>query len=222
MRETSHRMIWTNSFSSSGEPRSILGSERGFTLIEIIIVIALLVLIATLAAPKLTSAFKISLDKTARQVASTVRDSYNATALTGLVHRMAYDLGKNEFWVERGPPGFVLHTAESQAKEESLNTWKKKEDIEKEKPKFSLDESIMRKKSSLPRGVKFKDIVTEASEEPITEGIAYTHMFSNGMTEQTLIHLIDDSKHEISLVIAPVMGRTRMYRSNVSAKEAFK
>ncbi len=47
------------------------------------------------------------------------------------------------------------------------------------------------RRSRLPTGVTFEDIMTQQSPEPVTEGMAYTHFFPHGMIEQTMIHLKD-------------------------------
>ena len=51
----------------------------------------------------------------------------------------------------------------------------KDSDKKKDESPFQMDKSVTRKKLSLPTGVTFEDIKTQQSEEPITEGKAYTH-----------------------------------------------
>ena len=71
-------------------------------------------------------------------------------------------------------------------------------------------------------GVKFKDVYTEQSEDPITEGIAYTHIFPQGLTEKTLVHLEDNGKNQISLVVSNLLGRCTVEGRLIEAKEVFK
>jgi hypothetical protein len=70
--------------------------------------------------------------------------------------------------------------------------------------------------------VKFKDVVTEQSETPITEGIAYTHIFPQGMSEKSLVHLIDTSKNEMSLTVANLLGRCSVEGRYIEPQEFFK
>ncbi len=173
-----------------------------------------------LVVPKVGSFFKVTLNSTTRDLASTAKEAYNATVMTGKVHRLVYDLSEQNFWVEVGPADVLLDTAESKEKEER----KKRQQKEKEGPpvsEFVLAKTISRKKVSLPRGVEFQDIVTEQSPEPIKEGLAYTHFFPHGISEQTLIHIKDNSEHQITLLISPVLARTRLYERRVEAKEAY-
>ena len=67
----------------------------------------------------------------------------------------------------------------------------------------------------------FEDVISQQSKEPLTTGTAYTHIFPNGLTEQTIVHLTDESKHHVSLVFTPIAGHTDVYERYVTAKEIF-
>lgn len=181
---------------------------------------ALMALVTTMAIPSITSYFRLSLQTASRELASTVRETYNSTMVTGKVHRLVYDFKERQYWVESGPATVLLDTAESKEREERRRRSSTKLDEEAPKSPFALEKTITRKKVDLPSGVEFEDVLTEQSPEPLTEGLAYTHFFPHGLTERTVIHLKDDSKHNATLVIAPLTGRTDLYDRAVSAKEA--
>lgn len=75
--------------------RAGTSTENGFTLIELTLVIALLGLLLGLVIPRLPDISGSRLDATARRIAGTVRHLYNEAALSGLEHRLAFDLDKN-------------------------------------------------------------------------------------------------------------------------------
>jgi prepilin-type N-terminal cleavage/methylation domain-containing protein len=193
----------------------------GFTLLELLIVVAIIALVSVFALPNITSYFRVSLNSATREMASTIKEAYNSTVITGKIHRMVYDLDNAQYWVEVGPANVVLETKESREKAERRNKFRKKEDIEAQTPKFAPDKSVTRSKMSLPDGVKFEDVITEQSTEPLTKGVTYTHFFPQGFTEQTLIHLQDESNHHITLAISPLVGRTDLFERYVDRKEAF-
>ena len=199
-----------------------LDGIEGFTLIEMMVVMAIIALMAAVAMPSITSFFNVSLNSTARQFAGTVKEAYNATVITGQVHRIVYDLKEGSYWVEAGPPTLLLDTKESREREEkkrrmAIDSDKKGQDT----GGFMMDKSVTRKKVTLPLGVSFEDIKTQQTAEPVTEGTAYTHFFPHGMIEQTIVHLQDSSKHHMSLVINPIIGKTDLYDRYINEKEAF-
>jgi Tfp pilus assembly protein FimT len=184
-----------------------------------LVVIGLIALVTMFIIPGVSNFFKVSLDSATRELASVVKDTYNSAVMTGRVHRLAYDLKEHTFWAESGPNALLLDTAESKAQDERRRRYGKKE--EERAPGFSLDKTVTRKKITLPRGVEFEDVVTGQAKEPITEGMAYTHFFPHGLTEQTVIHLKDTSDHHITLVIPALLGRTRVLERYVRAEEAY-
>jgi type II secretion system protein H len=193
-------------------------NNKGFTLIEMLVVVGIIALMAAVMMPTISSYFQVSLNSATRDLATTIKEAYNSSVVTGKVYRLVYDLKENTYWVEFGPAEVLLDTKESKEKEERRKKFSKS--VTK-KPEFKMDTTISRKKAILPRGVVFEDLVTEQSKEPITEGTAYTHFFPHGLTEQTVIHLQDQSKHHASLVITALVGDTNVYDRYVTAKEIF-
>lgn len=207
--------------SISNKANSVdLKSQQGFTLIEMLVVISLIVMIFVMAMPSISSSFKLSLSSTARGMASVITEAYNASVITGKVYRVAIDLKKNTYWIEVGGAHVLLDTKESKDKEDARRKFLKPGEV-KTPSGFSMDTTITRKQQSLPTGVTFEDVMNQLSNEPITEGIAYSHFFPHGLTEQTIIHIQDTSSHHASLVITSVIGQTDLYDRYIDKKEAF-
>ena len=196
-----------------------LGTQ-GFTLIEMLVVIGIIVMMSAIAMPNISSYFQLSLNGATRDIAGTVKEAYNSAIVTGQVYRVAYDLKAQSYWVESGPSNVLLHIKET--KEKDLRRHKFDRKTEKEPPsEFKLETSITRKKRTLPTGVEFEDVVTQQTQTPIIEGTAYTHIFPHGLSEQTIIHLKDSSKHQASLVITPLLGMTDLYNNYVKGQDVF-
>jgi len=194
-------------------------------MIELLVVVALIGMIGLFAIPSISSVFKVSLRSAARDLGTTIKESYNATVMTKRVHRLIYDIQENTYWVEAGPTGMLMETEETRERDRRLkrfssNAEKLEEEEKKRDSAFTLAKTVTRKPVSLPRGVEFIDVSTEQSPDAITEGRAITHFFPHGMIEQTVIHLKDNSNHQSTLVIEPLVGRTRVIDSFVSKEEA--
>ena len=115
-----------------------------------------------------------------------------------------------------------METEESKARTARIKKFGSKSDDDKKEtgPNFTLATYVTRKKNELPRGVEFEDVTTEQSKDPITEGTAYTHFFPHGIIEQTVIHLKDTSNHKATLVVEPIVGRTKVIERYLTTKEA--
>lgn len=184
--------------------------RNGFSLLEMLVVVALIALVTLFALPSITSYFRVSLGTASRELAGTIKEAYNSAVITGRVHRIVYDLTKHQYWVESGPPTLLLDSEASAERERR----RKRFALEKDEPPpspFKLERAVTRKKAELPTGVTFEDVVTQKTKEPITAGLAYTHVFPHGLTERTLIHIQDTSKHHNTLVISPLVGKTDLY-----------
>jgi prepilin-type N-terminal cleavage/methylation domain-containing protein len=202
--------------------------SKGFTLIEILVVMGIIALITAISMPSLLSYFQVSLNSASRELASSINEAYNASVITGRVYRLAYQFKDNTYWVESGPAQALLDTAATRERAErkkkllSLSQFKDEKKDEEKDSKFKLDKTITRSKLKLPSGVEFEDIMhQQGAQELIKEGIAYTHFFPSGMSERTIIHLKDRSDHRSSLVISATLGVTDLYDRRVEGAEAF-
>lgn len=217
MPKTSRRTILMETQKANSKPVSF---QAGFTLIELLIVVTIIALISAFAVPRLSSVLKASLDSTSRQMASKIKEAYNASVISGQVHRFVYDLDEGLYWVEVGPSQVMLHTEESLEKELRKQRFSR-ETTEKKPQEFRIETSITPRKKALPRGVSFSSIETDQSDAPIEEGIVYTHFFPHGLSERTLIHLVDSSNHKMALFIESLIGRTRVIPGDASREEVF-
>ncbi len=200
-----------------------MNSRAGFSLIELMIVVAIIGLVGMIAIPSISNTFRFSVKSSAREIATLIKETSNAAQITGKVHRVAYDIKNDQYWAESSGENTLLKSDESREKEKDKRSFfAAKEDDGKKNGGFHQEGSLTKKKRTLALGVKFKDIVTEQAEEPITEGMAYTHVFPQGMTEKSLVHLADTSKNEVSLIVTNLLGRCQVEGRYIEAKEVFK
>ena len=88
--------------------------RRGVTLLELMLVMAILVVFAAVLAPRFTDFFpSLQVDRTARTVLAWAKKARADAALTGARQRLVFDFEKRRYWIEyqkdplRNPDAFV-------------------------------------------------------------------------------------------------------------------
>lgn len=190
-----------------------ISSKRnlGFTLIEILVVIALIALIMSLAVPQVTLALKVNISNTTRDLATTIRSTYDEAVLKGNVYRIKFDLDKNQYWVEQGERNYLVRTEAQEEEYQKKIARLSKEEAEKFQEPFSLARSITKNKKNLPKGVTFKDIATSHVKKPQSAGSLTVHVFPHGFMENLVVHLKDTYDRESTLIVNPVSGKSRVF-----------
>ena len=90
--------------------------DDGFTLVEVVVVLAILGLIMTLGASGFRRLTKSDLRSSSAHMAGAVRYLFDRASTTGKVHRLVLDLGEGKYWAEVSDDRFyVPHEAESES-----------------------------------------------------------------------------------------------------------
>ena len=75
--------------------------SRGFTLVELSITIALIAMIAMVAVPSVTNASRYDLRKQGLSLSTLIRQVYEEAILSGDVHRLVFDAGKETITLQK-------------------------------------------------------------------------------------------------------------------------
>ncbi len=154
---------------------------RGFTLIEIVVVLTILGITAFLVFPKVEGAFSyVYLRSSARRLVGMIRYAQNQAMTTGREYRVYYDLDREDYWIS-----------------------------EEEKGDFRKIETDLGGQRRLLPGVIFEDVVTLGGEKQ-TAGSAYTEFSPRGGVEKTTLHLRARKGEEISLLLRGLAGKVEI------------
>jgi general secretion pathway protein H len=156
-------------------------NQAGFTLIELALVVVLLGLLAGLALPMLNGLGSNALEISARRLAGTVKYLYNEAVMTGLEHRLIFDLKDHGYQSARLNPAGELEVLQGTGKPRSLGA-----------------------------GVRFSDIYQPRRGEQ-TSGNVVTALLPGGWLEETIIHLQDENDRQLTLRLVPLTGLTEIY-----------
>lgn len=187
-----------------------MSKEKGFTLLEILVALAIIGIIMGMAVGQVGKMVSRNMRKSARTLAATIQYLYNEAASEGVTLRLAFNLDEASYKVERTSEYFTLTKEE----EETFSKKKKKpgnEEKGEEQNPFSIEASHLLKPVKLPKGVFFKDVYAEHQREALNSGEAYIYFFPQGYAEYAIINFRDaEDKRNISLEINPVSGGVKV------------
>ncbi|MCO4771709.1 MAG: prepilin-type N-terminal cleavage/methylation domain-containing protein [Deltaproteobacteria bacterium] len=84
-------------------------AQRGTTLIEIMVVLALAALMMAVAIPTLSTVLGVDKRRASRELAATMRWAYEEATIRNQSMRIAYDLDHNTYWVEAADSEVRIH-----------------------------------------------------------------------------------------------------------------
>lgn len=209
--------------------------DGGFTLLEVLIVIAIVALMATLGAAGFRSVTKSQLRADAAQLSGAMRYLFDRASTTGKMYRLVLDLDNQKYFAETSDDRFFLPGEPETEEQLARKAAKQKEEDEEAKRKAEStkymgdDTAKYMPQEFRPRRAQFaafKDsslkpvtlkknriaqVFTSRLTEPVTKGRAYIYFFPLGQTETANIQISDaDRSSTFTLLSHPVTGRVRI------------
>lgn len=156
-------------------------NQAGFTLVELVLVVLLLGLLASLTMPLLGRGNPGNLNGVARRLAGTVKYLYNEAAMTGLEQRLVFDLGDGSYWSQERSESGELERRDGMGR------------------RYRLPESVAIESIYQPRNGEYRS------------GEVITRMQPGGWLDETIIHLRDEDERKLTLRLVPLTGLTEFY-----------
>ena len=158
------------------------GRQAGFTYLELAVVMLILGVVVALAFPTIHNFTSSDLRQSARHLVRTVYFLADRAAATKKVYRLNFDLDRREYWV-------AVRSGEGE---------------------FAPVDTAVATRTRLPEIVRFTDVNT-LQQGKVTLGVAYTDFYPVGRVDKTTVHLTDERKDNLTLVVNPVTGRVKVY-----------
>ena len=165
--------------------------DRGFTLIELLVVMVLISLVTAFTLPSIrTSLFSDQLKTTARRLIGLVIEVSQDAVSKQSEFALNFDLDNDRVWSSQGT----------------------KQDEQDE------DEKSRQKKLKIPESVKVVDI-TSVHGGKLSQGTATLYFSKKGYVDKTAIHLRSDDGRDMTIVLSPFMGVSRIFDSYVDLED---
>lgn len=165
-------------------------SQKGFTMIELLVVTILVSALVYIAVPRLRSSTDFNIKSASRSLTGTIKYLYNEAAFKKNIYRLVFDIDRDEYWVE------VLVNNE-----------------------YLISTEHLHQRRRLPSGVHFQGILTErnaARNSTLGQEPDYILFLPTGYVEPAAIHLQSENGDNYTLQTKPYTGGTRVYDEYVN------
>jgi len=211
-------------------------SARGFTLAEVLVVIALISIVTVAVATASNQLPTARLKKSTVSVMSAIRTAFTQASMSSKSLRLAMNFDDGSFAIEQADVPMLVQSkdlvgtggasavteAERRAQDEADRVTR---GFTVAKPRFKVVDDLCWGKSdptkprtgpcrNLESGVRFREVQTAHDENPIVKGRAYLYFWPGGLTERANIQLNVGAKDEdsstMTLVVSPLTGSVKL------------
>lgn len=166
--------------------------NRGYTLIELTIILILLGIILSFALPKLEKLGEAKLRTATRKLAGTIETLFDEAVLKKKPYKILFDLNKKKY--------SIISYKEN-------NTQTENDEFQQ------LEEEDLLREVYFADGIYIKDIFTPM-DGLASDGYAAIQFYPDGYVERSIIH-ISDGRKDYTLLTVPLTGKVKVFKGYV-------
>ncbi len=209
----------------------------GFTLIEMLVALAVVTLLTGAAVLSFRSVRRARLRRAAVQLASAIRFAYDRASAMGRDLRLVFELDEGRYWLEIAPKARARIGATVERNRELAEKEREEEQEASDgttpggldealalkrapKPRWQRFQSRLAGEVKLPKGVRIFSVYLARLDEEVEEGRVVLHFWRQGQTERAVFRLKDREDREYTVVVHPLTGRAKVVRGHYEPPEA--
>jgi prepilin-type N-terminal cleavage/methylation domain-containing protein len=218
-------------------PNAKRRSRRGLSLVEVMVVIAIMLALAVILVPAVSSFMQLEQQRVARDLAVQYELLHDEAVLRNVTFRFAFHIDEGYYTIEVGSPETLIfddpkERADFEEKREDsmkmLTAEEKAAAQANDQSDFAQLQTMFDTKITLPSGTKFGGVYTPQYGDLITpdgEGdnpdVVYSYIFPNGFSERAIIQLVEDGSDEegFTLEVEPLSGIVHLYPEIKSVRD---
>lgn len=202
-------------------------AERGFTLIEVGVVIGLVALLVGVVLPGLNSITGVTARASVTKLVSNIRAARDKALVIGGTCRVAMDLEGNTYSVEcTDQPVAALGAITEDDEDAKVLTAEQLEDLDPEeryeyeiKQKTRFNGQVILDAVPFEGGLTFHEVDVQHADEPQKKGVAYLYFFASGLGERANIQLSRGTDDEWSVLVSPLSNRIQVVAKHVKLRD---
>lgn len=193
----------------------LMKNKRGFTLLEVMVVLLIMALGVGMGVRKMFNPAK-DVRANLRTICSLSKRLFQQAQFRNKTYRITFEMPTEEneshiYYVESSSKENIDSAKVKKDASKKLLSQKKQEDEEDKEDEntgdFQIDTDHMKEPQSLQDNYIFKEFRYRNREERVSEGKAFIHYLSQGITEETMFHISSrDEKLNWTVLIHPLTG----------------
>ena len=196
--------------------------SRGITLLELLIVIAILVLLMGVGVAGLDRISGTELRTQTNRLAAAIRHAYNRSVAEGLYVRLVLVPETDQYRVEASAERVFI---DLQTEEEERERSEEKRDPrfdDEDKPQVKAPKfEVLIPQIAMTRGIGIDGVLTSGREDIVRTSEVSVHFFPSGFVQPAMIYTTDGKDNFFTLTVSPMTGRVKRYAGRVDPDRNF-